>query len=161
MTLKEVTGILTRKESIHFWNAVLLKNACELIIWKSYFFSIRKPIPNDGFPKHSVLFRGVPTMERETTLTGLLFGQKQEVWKSKSRKQEVGRELADLLRLIIKICKQVCYLLKQKRNEISMLQGIEEHDSTTVSWFLSYTIWRPCLHFLLPLYIKVCSSWFL
>ena len=46
---------------------------------KFIFFSIRKPIPNDGFLKHSVLFRGVPTVERETTLTGLLFGQKQEI----------------------------------------------------------------------------------
>lgn len=46
---------------------------------KFIIFSIRKPIPNDGFPKHSVLFRGVPTIEIETTLTELLFGQKQEV----------------------------------------------------------------------------------
>ena len=38
MILKVVTEILTRKESIHFWNAALLKKACELIIWNSYFF---------------------------------------------------------------------------------------------------------------------------
>lgn len=44
---------------------------------KFIFFSIRKPIPNDGFPKHSVLFRGVLTIEIETTLSGLPFGQKQ------------------------------------------------------------------------------------
>ena len=40
-----------------------------------------------------------------------------------SREEEVGRERADLLRLIIKICKQVCYLLKHRRNEISLLQS--------------------------------------
>lgn len=44
---------------------------------KFIFFSIGKPIPNDGFPKHSVLFRGVLTIEIETTLSGLPFGQKQ------------------------------------------------------------------------------------
>lgn len=38
MTLKEVTEILTRKESIHLWNAILLKKACELTIWNSFFF---------------------------------------------------------------------------------------------------------------------------
>lgn len=40
-----------------------------------------------------------------------------------SREEEVWREPADLLRLTIKIRKQVCYLLKHRRNEILMLQG--------------------------------------
>lgn len=78
MTLKEVTEILTRKESIHLWNAILLKKACGVDYLK--FISIENLFQMMDF-KHSVLFRGVLTIEIETTLSDS-FGQKQAAWKS-------------------------------------------------------------------------------
>ena len=73
---------LDQKGEYPFLKCCIAKECLWVDYLKFIIFSIRKPIPNDGFPKYSVLFRGVPTIEIETTLTELLFGQKQEVWKS-------------------------------------------------------------------------------